>query len=189
MIIQLNNDEYVYNKMLGSISNLITMDIKPFNEINEIKEKNIFFNADTEEEKELLLNSLIYYFKSKDINWKLKFLEKYLTDSKLFPEKQIKDIFLLINIFDGNFLDINFSIILSSLNNFQIDKLYLNEDMKNKILKLYNDVKNVSNIDDISLEIWPFLILFLVKLNEKEKVIEILSISEKAKIFDSIIRE
>lgn len=149
----------------------------------------ILFDIETKEEKELLMFYLSDFFKQQSIDLKKKFIETYLLDPKFRPEKPFRDIFELANVFNEDFLDVNFSPVFSKIDMFKIDKLSFDNSLKAPIIKLYENIKTVPNIDEIHIEIWPFLILFLAKIKESKKVKDVISIIEKAKNVIGIIKK
>ena len=94
-------------------SNLIFINLKPINLL--IKEK-IFFDMKINE-REILIDILIDYFKKLEKNWKIKFIEAMLKE-KIFQPFKFRDVFSLVDIFAGNFLDENFNIIFKNINKF-----------------------------------------------------------------------
>ena len=187
IVTQKKNKEYSCSINTGNSKNLIIIKLKPFNEFKDYG-NNIFYDLITEKEKDVFLLNLINYFGEKDVEVKNKFIEMFLKDQIIRPSKKILDVFSLVNIFDNNFLDINFLPIFIELDKFNFgNSIILNEDIKYKILKLYNDIKEFKEKEEIHKEIWIFLILYLIKMKEEDKVLEILSLIEKLKIFNSII--
>ena len=182
-----NKKDYSWSVITGNSSNLITINLKPFNEVNE--KDNIFNDLKTDKEKDSFLINLINYFTDKQVDLKKKFIEVFIKDQIIRPYKKIEDIFSLINIFDNNFLDINFYPIFFEIDKFNYgNTISLTEEIKNKILKLYNDIITYKNIGEIYKEIWIFLIIYLIKMNENEKVLEILSLIEKIKNYENIVK-
>ena len=180
--------EYKIEKKFTDFSSLI-IDLNPLKDIGDLKGKE-FFIPENDKEKEILLNNFVEIVKGevKDINDKITFLKTYLMDTKVFIVKPLMHIFYLVNIFDDNFLDANFNIILNSLDQFKMEQFTMNNQViKTKILKLYDCVKNTQNLEEIHLEIWPFLISFLSKLNLEQKVLDILNLIKKAKNLKNII--
>ena len=135
IIIQKKNKEYSCSINTGNSKNLIIIKLKPFNEFKDLG-NNIFYDLITEKEKDDYLLNLINYFGKKDVDVKNKFIEMFLKDLIIRPSKKMLDVFSLVNIFDNNFLDINFLPIFLELDKFNFgNSIILNEDIKNKILK------------------------------------------------------
>ena len=188
LIIKNNNKEYTWGITTGNSTNFLTINLKPFNEIKGLGD-NIFYNLETEKEKELFLLHLINYFKEKDIAWKKKFIDIFMVEQNIRPIKKFSDIFYLIDIFDNNFLDSNFSPIFTNIEKFNYDnQILITQDISDKIFKLYNDIRVFKNKEEINKEIWPFLILYLMKMKEANEVLDILSLIEKLKNFREIIK-
>ena len=169
---------------LSNISNLIFINLKPINLF--IKEK-IFFDMKIYE-RQVLFDILIDYFKKLDKNWKIKFIEAMLKE-KIFQPFKFEDVFSLVELFGGNFLDENFNIIFKNISKFRIN--FNDEEtlklVKPKVLSFYNYIIRIKSSDEINNEIFPFIILLLVKYNEKDKVLSIFSLIEKLgkkQIFD-----
>lgn len=158
------------------ISNFILIDLKPINVL--IKEK-IFFGMKPEE-KTILFEKIVSYFEKNDYaEMKIKFLEAILKE-KIFQPFKFGDVFILVKIFKGIFLNENFKIVFKNINKFTLnfnDKETLNS-IKSQVLKLYNELLNSKDLNSICVEIWPFIFLLLVKYKEKEKVIRLLSLIE-----------
>ena len=183
-----NEKEYLFNAQAGNNSNLYTIDLNPYIGNKDV-EKNIFFDLQKEEEKQELFSCLINFFKEKEIHCKKKFIENFLKNKVIKPKKNIYDIFSLVKIFGNNFLDINFYPVFKEIEIFKYEnKLDFNNDMKETIFKLFFDIKNFPNKDEIREEIWCLAILFMMKIKDKEKILSLLSFLEKLKNKDNIIR-
>ena len=73
---EINKKDYSWSVITGNSSNLITINLKPFNEVNE--KDNIFNDLKTDKEKDLFLINLINYFTDKQVDLKKKFIERFL---------------------------------------------------------------------------------------------------------------
>ena len=174
---------------LSNKSNLIFINLKPINLL--LKEK-IFFDMKIEE-RQILFDILIDFFKKLEKDWKIKFIESMLKE-KIFQPFKFGDVFSLIDIFEGNFLDENFNIILKNISKFGIN--FNDEEtlklVKPKVLSFYNYIIRIKSLDEINIDVFPFIILLLVKYNEKDKVLSIFSLIEKSgkkQIFDILYKK
>ena len=78
-----------------------------------LKKNKITFKLSEIKEIQTLFDIIINHFKSKDINWKKEFLKQYFQISK---KSLIDSIFSLGSMFDNNYLDDNFNIVLDYFN-------------------------------------------------------------------------
>ena len=183
-VLEFDKKPYYSKKNLGDKTHLITLDVKAF--FTEKIGKNIFFNEENQKEKNIVFNYLIKYFKEKDNIWKIELLNNYIKNSSFMPLKDLRDIFIFANLFNNQFLDNNFKTLIIFFQNYDVNKFYINEEIKGQILILYNEIKANHKKEELYAEIWPFLLLSLIKINEKEKVIEIISIIENMKNVNQI---
>ena len=186
--INLDKKEYLSRQVkIVNLTNNVIIQLKPFN-LTKPNWDNILFDLGTEEDKNSFFCSLINYFKGKESDQKKEFIEEYLKDTIINPSKKFEDIFSLVNIFNNNFLDINFNSIFNNLEKFELEKsFYLTKEMKRKINKLFDDIKAYSNKEMINLNIWPFIILLLIKYQENNKILDIFAMIEKLNNKEKII--
>ena len=173
---------------LGDKSNLIIIEFVPFCN-NYLKENNIIFEiSQNENEQDILLNCFFIYFKTKDINCKSIFIEKYIKYLKYNEEIQdFKKIFLIANFFENDFLGRNFLAVIKSFKTLKINQFKINQRTKDQINDLFKCIHDFQNKEEIGEDIWLLLILSLIKLQQKEKVKEIFSMVKVLKNRENII--
>ena len=186
--LEYDTKKYENNKAfdLGDKTNLIAIELSPFYNYDLKKNYIIFEESQQEKKKDALLNILITYFLTKDINWKHKFLEKYIENTK-FEEHDFKKIFLIANLFNNKFLENDFYIAFKLFKNLKINKFGINNLIKEQIYFLYKFVEDSQNKEIIYEDIWALLILSLFKIQDKEKAKNIFSIIETLKKKNEII--
>jgi hypothetical protein len=112
--------------------------------INEdLKYRNILFEAEEEKEKSILFNSFVDFFINKEEDLKTKFLNKLFKDKKIFAQemKDLKNIFALAKIVNNNFLHKNFQNIFENYKD-QIKKFSIIDETKNQINDFYKEIKD-----------------------------------------------
>ena len=181
IIFEYDNYEYKINKnFLLDQKTLISLLILPLKN-NELLKNHIFFDFNNEKEKYSLFYSLLRFFKDKNLSYKRKFLEKLFEYFNFYKFNDIKDIFSLLRILNGNFLDGNYKFIINKFRNKEIKAFTISKEIKNQINNLYQSVINFKNKEEISEEIWSLLLLSLIKIEENEKINAILSLFENLK--------
>jgi len=181
IIFKYDKSEYKLNRNISLDQKIfISLLILPLKN-NELIEKHIIFDFENKIEKYSIFYSLLNFFKKKDSSYKRKFLEKLFEYFNSYQFNDIKDIFSLLYMLDDNFLDDNFKFIINNFKDKEIQEFTLSEEIKNQINKLYQSVINFKNKDEISEEIWSFLTLSLIRIEQKEKINVILSIFENLK--------
>ena len=146
-----------------------------------LKKDNIIFAAEDEKEKSILLNSMIHFFHKKEEIWKSEFFDRFFLNLSLFNQiKDINTIFTLSKLIDKNFLGKNFKFLIEKCKN-QINEFSITDEIKIQINDFFNCLKDSSKKEEVSEEIWSILLLSLIKIDDKEKFKEILSIIEKLK--------
>ena len=167
-----NNFQGKYIKK--QLSSLINIDISPI--YIELDKKSITYKITSPEEHIKLLGSFIDYFSCKEISLKKEFLNKLFHNEK---ELYIKNIFLLSKLFDNNYNSLydKVNIIINYLNYHEIGYYDLSE--REEIISLY---KNIN--DSKSMKLLYFLIVNLLRKNEDDKALNIISrIKEDKNIF------
>jgi len=181
IIFEYDKSEYKYNKSIlldqVTFKSLLILPLKN----DQLKKKNILFDFENEKEKYSLFYSLLKFFKDKDVIYKSKFFKKIFENFEFYQFNDIKDIFSMLQMLNDDFLDDNFKLIIKNFRDKEIKAFTISEEIKNRINNLYKSIINFNNKDEISEEIWPFLILCLINIEENEKINETLSIFEKLK--------
>ena len=184
--IQIDNKEpQFFDINLMKYKKSIILNLKPFNEIKG--NQNIFFDLKTDKEKDTYIKHLVDFFKEENITWKKEFIQTYMKDITI--TKKVDHIFSLVELFGGNLLDTHFSPVFIGIEKFTYENPFnITKKDRDKVLKLYNDIKMEQNKEEIHINIYTFLILLLMKLRETNKVIDILSIIETLKDFTPITK-
>ena len=183
IIFECDKNEYILSKIFPlDQKTLKSLLILPLNN-DDLKKKYIIFDFDDDDVKEKysLFNYLLEFFNDKDSLYKRKFLEKLFEYFNFYQFNDIKDIFSMLHLLNDNFLDDNFKYVINNFRNKEIKVFTISEEIENQINNLYQSVINFKNKEEISEEIWSFLILCLIKIEENEKINVILSIFENLK--------
>ena len=188
IILEYDNKKYENIKAfyLGDKTNLIVIELSPFYNYDLKKNNIIFEESQQEKKKDILIKCLINYFLGKDIIWKNKFLEQYIENIKS-EEQDFKKIFLIAYLFNNNFLEHDFFIGFKLFKNLKMNKFGINNIIEEKINLFYTLVKDSQNKNVIYEDIWSLLILSLIKIQDREKVTNILSIIETLQKKNNII--
>ena len=166
MKIEINNKKI---KLKFLLKDKITIKIEPIEDKDNI---DYILKLEQQNEKEILFNKYLEYFKEKDSNYKRKFLESYIKESK---DIKIKDILDIANLFENKLLDKDFEkefnyYIISKIKNF-----YFSEEMIQEIFDICETIKNCKD-EEISPKIISFVVIILMKINNKQKFNEFLSL-------------
>ena len=181
IIFECDNNEYKINTIYTlDQETLISFIILPLKN-DDLLKKHIIFDCNDEKEKYLLFYSLLNFFKDKNASYKRKFCKKLFENFYFYQFNDIKDIFTISHTLNDNFLDDNFAFIINQFRDKEIKEFTISEEIKNQINNLYQSVINFKNKEEISEEIWSFLILSLIKIEQNEKINVILSKFENLK--------
>ena len=83
----------------------------------------------------------------------------------------------------------NFSFVFSNIAKFTYENPFMvSQNMKEKLFKLYDDIKLFKHKEEININVWPFLLLLFMKIHETDKILDILSIIEKLRNKNYIIK-
>ena len=157
VIFSFENNNNIYAKSFNFDSNdKVIIKIKPLFDNKD----NIFYKLASQEEKELYLDNFVIYLKEKDIEWKKKFKNLYSNDCKSI--NSIKELLSFVSLFDKNYIEINN--IFDYINIEKMIKFYKNDNLNLQIIDLFNNLKGYEKKDEISVKIWSFLIISLMKI-------------------------
>ena len=187
--IQIKMGEVVNSSIIkiGKLKKNINLNLKPLNEIKGFEE--IFFDLKTEKEFDSFVSLLVNFFKEQDNIWKKEFIISFLQEQINMIPKKFKYIFSLVEIYNDNFLELNFAPVLADITKFIYEKPFIIlQFMKEKLIKLYNDIKDFPNKEEININVWPFLILLLMKMEENNKIFLVLSLIDNLNNKDTITK-